>query len=39
LEDSKKVLEVADHLGIKRGLLYYWRKQMKKNGDLTFFWQ
>lgn len=36
LEDGKTVSEVADHLGINRDLLYHWRKQMQKKGELAF---
>jgi transposase-like protein len=36
LEEGRTVSGVAEGLGIHKDLIYQWRKQMKKEGELAF---
>ena len=35
-EPGRTVLEVAENLGINSDLIYRWRRQMRKSGELAF---
>jgi transposase len=35
-ESGRTVSEVAENLGINSDLIYRWRRQMRKNGELAF---
>jgi transposase len=35
-EPGRTIPEVAENLGIKNDLLYRWRRQLRRNGDIAF---
>lgn len=35
-EPGRAVSEVAERLGIKNDLLYRWRRQLQRNGEIAF---
>ena len=35
-EPGRTIPEVAENLGIKNDLLYRWRRQLRRNGEIAF---